>query len=172
VEGEGEVQEGKASEGEELATDRIVEIVPTCVQGRVVAWLAEEVKEGGKEGGGPMSECRRLLDVIPSVEWTAPRPCTTKRKQSTAAGAEKKERPLATMAFVMEGGLKPDLWVEFKRLNMCVRYDGAARRESCVSWKWWVKKGKKKEDEKEEAVEKEEQQEQEQQEEEAEVLIY
>jgi hypothetical protein len=30
------------------------------------------------------------------------------------------------MAFVMEGGLKEELWVELRKL-MCVRYDGAAR---------------------------------------------
>lgn len=119
---------------------------------------------GGKKGRKSRSGCGGLLDALPSVEWTPEeqeervvpgveavrfespvpwwlRAAAARAVIAAAAATAEKEKAkreplLATMAFVMEGGLKEELWVELREL-MCVPYDGAARSGLGEAGKWW-----------------------------------
>ena len=119
-----------------------------------------EGKEGGKGGGRTLSDYRRLgfLEALPFVEWThegheeeepllggaaagaavraAARAATSAAAAITKRDENRIKKELATMAFVMEGGLKEELWVEVREY-MCVHYDGAARAGLGEAGKWW-----------------------------------
>jgi hypothetical protein len=153
-----EEEDGKERGGKEGTKEggvlEIMKVIPACFRNRFVRRLGEEEnreeevpKEGGKKGGkeGARTLSDGLLEALPSVEWTRE---GQEEEEPIAGGAataaaaafikkeEKRRRLLATMAFVMEGGLKEELWVELREY-FCVRYDGAAWARLGEAGKWW-----------------------------------